>query len=187
MKTRIKPSQSPLAQTLAWCITCSPAQPRKQTWGLCEDRRARTSKEMSVVTSTDSRGYQRRYQEISIWMTRAITDNQNKRREKDDGNPEGRDVDVKTASEAGKKKKSLRKWLSVLWNHGLSWLKRSHPTMTGTWPGTRCIATEVPKDHDLSGQEVRVRDRWVRTCFSPPSIPDVSASLTLTNHNNQNK
>lgn len=42
-------------------------------------------------------------------MTRAITDNQNKRREKDDGNPEGRDVDVKTASEAGKKKKSLRK------------------------------------------------------------------------------
>lgn len=38
-------------------------------------------------------------------MTRAITDNQNKRREKDDGNPEGRDVDVKTASEAGKKKK----------------------------------------------------------------------------------
>ena len=38
-------------------------------------------------------------------MTRAITDNQNKRREKDDGNPEGRDVDVKTAPEAGKKKK----------------------------------------------------------------------------------
>ena len=38
-------------------------------------------------------------------MTRAITDNQNIRREKDDGNTEGIDVDVKTAPEAGKTKK----------------------------------------------------------------------------------
>ena len=43
-------------------------------------------------------------------MIRAITDNQNKRREKDDGNPEERNMDVKTAFEAEKKKnKCLRK------------------------------------------------------------------------------
>ena len=37
-------------------------------------------------------------------MIRAVTDDQNKRREKDDGNPEGRNMDVKTAFEAEKKK-----------------------------------------------------------------------------------
>lgn len=77
---------------------------RKQTWGLRETGEPEQGNtKTSTATSADARRHQGRNQEVSVWTIWATTDNQDKSRG-DDGDPEGRKVDAKTASEAGRKK-----------------------------------------------------------------------------------